>query len=223
MTIQTLGDRIKFLRGEESRPIFAAHFNTSVATIARYEGGDTAPDAEFIKQICDKYSVNSDWLLWGEDRLGVRPATATATYDDSFIVVPKVAAELSAGGGSFLDSVEILEYLSFKKDWAAGKGKLKDLALMSVRGDSMEPIFHDHDLALINLSKTTPYSGGIFAVGFDGVIFLKRLFQEPGKIILRSENDEYADVTINLNDEASVDSVQIIGRAVWWCHDEIVK
>lgn len=66
MTKQDIGNRIRSLRGRESRPSFAGRFGVSVATLARYETGETAPNALFIMSLCEKYGVGTDWLLYGQ-------------------------------------------------------------------------------------------------------------------------------------------------------------
>lgn len=60
-----IGERIKSLREPESRPSFASRFGISVATLARYEGGETSPNADFIMILCENYNVTPDWLIYG--------------------------------------------------------------------------------------------------------------------------------------------------------------
>jgi phage repressor protein C with HTH and peptisase S24 domain len=45
---------------------------------------------------------------------------------------------------------------------------------------------------------------------------------EPGRLIMRSDNGSYSDIVLDYNNQALMDKVKIIGRAVWWCHDEKV-
>jgi len=139
---------------------------------------------------------------------------------DDYVTVPRVAAELAAGAGSFLDSAEVIEELAFRREWLAHKGKIDELVVMNVWGDSMEPTLFDKDIALINLSRTKPHTGHIYAVAHDEALCIKRIVTEPGRLILRSDNSRYADVALNYDDQAKMDKVKIIGRAVWWCHDE---
>jgi len=65
-----IGSRIRLLRGRDSRPAFAGRFGVSVATLARYESSETAPNALFIMQLCEKYGVGTDWLLYGKEAGG---------------------------------------------------------------------------------------------------------------------------------------------------------
>jgi len=64
---KTIGDRIKQLRGRESREAFAEKFSVSKQTIVRYESGQTSPDADFIARLCGLYNVSADWVIHGRE------------------------------------------------------------------------------------------------------------------------------------------------------------
>ena len=68
MANQDFGSRIKTLRGQESRPVFAKRFGFSADTIARYESGETFPGADFISKLCNDYNVSADWLIFGVEK-----------------------------------------------------------------------------------------------------------------------------------------------------------
>jgi transcriptional regulator with XRE-family HTH domain len=65
MKMGNIGERIRSLRGPESRPNFASRFGISVATLVRYEHGETSPNADFIMKLCENYGVTPDWLIYG--------------------------------------------------------------------------------------------------------------------------------------------------------------
>ena len=67
----------------------------------------------------------------------------------SFEVVPKVKARLSAGDGSFDVDQKISEYYSFQTIWLSKKGNPKDMVLMDITGNSMEPELKDGDTVLL--------------------------------------------------------------------------
>ena len=131
-----------------------------------------------------------------------------------------MAVELAAGAGSFLDSKKVIEEIAFRRDWLAKKGQTKDLVVMTVGGTSMEPTLYDKDIALINLSQTKPITGHIYAVAHDEALYIKRLEEQPGRLIMRSDNRAYSDIVLDYDNQAIMDKVNIIGRAVWWCHEE---
>ncbi|UQZ88301.1 hypothetical protein C4J81_03400 [Deltaproteobacteria bacterium Smac51] len=68
----TIGDRIKQLRGRESRDSFSNRFCVSKQTVVRYESGDTSPNADFISMICNSYGVTADWLVFGKDNANIQ-------------------------------------------------------------------------------------------------------------------------------------------------------
>lgn len=65
--MSTLGDRIKALRGDLSQAEFADMSGVSQRTIGHYEKNERQPDAETIKNICSKFKVSADWLLFGNE------------------------------------------------------------------------------------------------------------------------------------------------------------
>ncbi len=89
---------------------------------------------------------------------------------------------------------------------------------MDVSGDSMEPDIKSGDMVLIDQSQTDIVIGRIYAVGIEEGIVVKALDIAPGKLILRSKNPAYAPLEVDLRGDLK-DSVRIIGRIVWWCHE----
>ena len=59
------------------------------------------------------------------------------------------------------------------------------MVLMRVSGDSMEPEIRDGDVVLLDQSKTRIVPGKMFAVGFEESIYIKRIDNLPGKVILK--------------------------------------
>jgi phage repressor protein C with HTH and peptisase S24 domain len=147
-----------------------------------------------------------------------------APIDDpgEYAHIPLVRAQVSAGSGFALEDYENedIDYVAFRRNWLVTQGNPKNFRLMEVKGDSMEPLICDSDVVLFDFSRTALRPGKIFAVAFDGHIYLKRLFAEPGRLILRSENKIHADVVVELDDRHQADKVTIIGQAICWFHTE---
>lgn len=136
------------------------------------------------------------------------------------IYVPKVEARLSAGTGSLEVSDNIKGYFGFRSDWLRRKGCPSQMVLMVVTGDSMRPTLENGDMALINLAQTEVISGGIYAVGLEDSVVVKRLERLPGKLVLVSDNrSAYAPRELDMTDESVNNSVRIIGRVLWWCRE----
>lgn len=65
--MNSLGDRLKSLRGGTPREKYAPKLGVSLTTIANYEGERRSPDAVFLQKILEIHKhVNPTWLLTGE-------------------------------------------------------------------------------------------------------------------------------------------------------------
>ena len=62
----SLGERIKEIRGKESRAAFAARFAIHANTLLRWENNERQPDAEFLIKIIRECKITPEWLLLGE-------------------------------------------------------------------------------------------------------------------------------------------------------------
>jgi len=62
----TIGERIKQIRGKESRKLFCEKLDIGVSTLVNYEKDVRVPDATLIGKICDTYNITADWLIFGK-------------------------------------------------------------------------------------------------------------------------------------------------------------
>lgn len=62
----TIGKRIRLLRGKRSQLEFANVVGIHKSTIGRYERDECSPPADEIKKICETLSVNAEWFLFGD-------------------------------------------------------------------------------------------------------------------------------------------------------------
>ena len=240
-----IGERIRALMGPDSPADFAEKVGVTVRALNNYLAG-RMPKAEVRKRICAAYGVTPMWLFQGCGPMHEHGKTADTsaascgqpavtagrgedeTADVSVIApdgvqtiyVPKVEARLSAGTGSLEVSDNIKGYFGFRSDWLHRKGCPTQMVLMSITGDSMRPTLENGDLALVNLAQTDVVSGGIYAVGVDDSVLVKRLDKRPGKIVLVSDNrDAYAPQELDMTDEIVRESLRVIGRVLWWCRE----
>jgi len=210
--------RLKEATNTNSDAELALALGLQPSAISAARGRGVVPPA-WIINIANGYKASADWLAFGGGFKKEPQGRNQPFWEMDYIKVPRVATELAAGSGSFLDSTEITEELAFRRDWLAHKGQMKDLVVMTIYGDSMEPTLYEKDLALINLSQIKPHTGQVYAVSHDEALYIKRLVCEPGRIIMRSDNSRYADIVLDYDNQAIMDKVKIIGRAIWWCHD----
>ncbi len=136
-----------------------------------------------------------------------------------FCTVPLVAAKLSAGGGSLETEGIVLQRMAFRRQWLQRRGRVESMVLMRVHGDSMEPYIQDGDLALIDTSQKAIIPYAVYAVGVDDGIYVKAVETLPGqRLVLRSFNERYAPIDIDMRGDLA-ESVRIIGKVLWWCHE----
>lgn len=221
----TFGERIRKVRAERSLAEFAAGFGIHKNTLSRYERDEGVPDADFLARLCRAYRINPAWILTGEgpERLpeadGVGPAgppDAAALDSSLYVYIPLYNVVASGGDGSFLDDEEVVDSLAFKREWVRNelRSNPKDLVLVQMTGESMEPTLGRDDVLLVNRRKEPARSDGIYLIRSGDALLVKRLqFLPDGKLRVISDNPAYEPFTVDLASEES--GVKILGRVVW--------
>jgi phage repressor protein C with HTH and peptisase S24 domain len=130
-------------------------------------------------------------------------------------LVPVYAVQASAGPGALV-SEEYQEYsLAFPPSYlkTLTSSSPKNLSIISVKGESMEPTLLDNDIVLLDLSKTNLSYDGLFVIRFDDALHVKRVGRSPkkGHITIISDNkDLYPPMT------AAVADLEPVGRVLWY-------
>ena len=135
---------------------------------------------------------------------------------EGFLSVREIDVRASAGAGAFHDGLE-----ESKETWLFPepvvrhefRARPQDLHIITIDGDSMEPLLSTGDRILIDSSQRVPVPPGIFVI-WDGMgLVAKRVEHvpqsEPPKIVIKSVNPEYQTY------ERGADEVNIIGRVIW--------
>jgi SOS-response transcriptional repressor LexA len=65
------------------------------------------------------------------------------------------------------------------------------LVAVKVKGDSMQPLMYEGDIAVVNTTDKARKSGGVFAMNYNGQAVIKRLKYERREWYLTSENPEF--------------------------------
>lgn len=133
-----------------------------------------------------------------------------------FSVVSEIDVRASAGPGAVHEGLE-----ETKATWLLPeplirhelRAKPEDLRMITVDGDSMEPLLSSGDRILVDTNQRVPVPPGIFVI-WDGMgLVAKRIehvpSSDPPKITVRSVNPEYSPY------ELTGEEVNIVGRVVW--------
>ena len=124
---------------------------------------------------------------------------------------------LAAGAGAIPDREDLVEPLSLPSDWLQAHGlNIRHVCLVNVWGDSMVPTLNDGDGVFVNLARTQPRSGRIYALRTTDGTVVKRLRKRQGQWWAVSDNPEVDPHLIEEGDEVIG---EIAGRADPEKHD----
>ncbi|WP_126398278.1 XRE family transcriptional regulator [Blastochloris tepida] len=186
---------------------FARRCELEDSSIRQWKKGPSLPSIEKALQLARACGVSVEWLFGGDSE---------NSSDGKLVNIPKADFRASAGPGSLVLSQDhgslamprhILERLILRPEHA--------LALIA-EGNSMAQTIGDGDLLLIDRSddgRRRPLaSGSVYALTVDDEAFVKRIYREPGRLVLHSDSGA---PDIPVDDSRTV---RIIGRVVWVGH-----
>jgi transcriptional regulator with XRE-family HTH domain len=64
--METIGQRLREVRGGMTQAEFASQLGVVSKTISRYESNETVPDGAFLLKLKDMFDISPDWLLLGK-------------------------------------------------------------------------------------------------------------------------------------------------------------
>jgi phage repressor protein C with HTH and peptisase S24 domain len=213
-TFNTFYKRTSEALGIRSQLELAEKLGLNRSAISQAKKKKIIPD-KWILNLYRLHGVNPDWIETGKGQVFLKHK-GKGNLEPEHIVVPKVKARLSAGGGSFETNSDVTDHYLFQREWLGHKGRADKMVLMDVFGNSMEPELKNGDTVLIDGSQKDILAGLLYAVGIDDTIMVKRVEKYPGKLVLRSDNKEYAPIML---DNKDMNSVRIIGKVVWVCRN----
>lgn len=133
--------------------------------------------------------------------------------------MPRYAVEASAGHGALPGDEETTGFYAFNRKWLARRGLNPDrLAIISVKGDSMEPGFCHNDLILVDQAQDQPTDGLVFVFRLGAELFVKHVQRLPdGGMQLISANKLYPPIVVDAG--KAKNGFQVIGRVVASMHE----
>ncbi|WP_027187163.1 LexA family transcriptional regulator [Desulfovibrio cuneatus] len=204
------------------------------SAITQAKNRDAVPH-KWILALARRYQLSPDWLEFGkgtpspaapvqsapgvpnsqktQQAVAHRP---TRQPSQEMVHVPLISATLCAGAGSFEVEGAVLAKHPFPYSFLSPMGTPSAMVFMHVMGDSMEPFILDGDMVLVDQAQHQPARQGVYAVGFEDAIYVKRLECAQNAVRLLSDNPEYAPIEI-MGDE--LHSFRILGKVVWLCRD----
>lgn len=208
--IRSARERLKL-----TRKAFSEAIGISVSKLQSIEDGRQRVDHVVLAAISDCFEISTNWLLKGgiDEESDDNPAS-------SFVQIPRYSVSASAGNGSsFVSEPMDITYYAFSLQWIKRRGlDPKELQIIEVKGDSMEPKLWDGDLILIDRTQNEPRDGRAFVVRvWDEFVVKKVQITGQSAISLISANSDYPprELKLPLDDR----DFQIIGQVVASMHE----
>lgn len=219
--MDNLADELRMIRRKtgKSQKDFADILGIPQTTWSNYEVGKANPPLKILKKLSDlgykipslttgvvsdikaQKIISENTLYKKQDN---KKDSITAKIKETDFVIPIMQHKLSAGKGQITSDEETpAGYIAVPQSL---KRYGKNLAALYVDGDSMEPTLRRGDLIVCD---SCGWDGeGIYAIQMNGEGFVKRLSQQPGKIVVISDNPKYN----SWEEPVESENLRIIGR-----------
>lgn len=218
----TLAERLKTARESSGydQKTMAEQLGISFRSWQDYELGKSVPGGKVFEALV-KLGFNANWVLIGAGEMkpdgskDPRHVTNATEPNEGFVQIPRYEVSASAGGGAVIHSEQIVDHLTFKADWVRNALGIpvSDLALINVKGDSMEPTLSNGDVILIDMGKDGFDDNAVYVLRLNGTLLVKRVKRNfDGSVLVSSDNAMYPPDTIK---DDMVDTLNVVGRVVW--------
>jgi phage repressor protein C with HTH and peptisase S24 domain len=145
-----------------------------------------------------------------------RPRLKSVPEREGFAAVSEIDIRASAGPGALHEGLEEAKSVWLFPDSVIRhefRARTEDLRIITIDGDSMEPLLSSGDRILIDTAQRVPVPPGIFVV-WDGMGLVAKRIEHvinsaPPRVLIKSINPEYQSY------ERDAEEVNIVGRVVW--------
>lgn len=206
-------DRVKTELGLLNDAALARALGVSPKKLAVWKLRNFIPLKELVT-LCSQHELSLSLIVLGKDTSrdhGIA-SEERAGYSENFVLIPQVRGEIGAGGHLLPDDTVELQ-IAFRKEWIQRRGDPKQMSLIRVSGDSMEPTLQSGDLALVDRGKNyVDPQGGIYAIAIDQAIMIKRIqvLHPSMRLKVISDNARYESI------ETDSEKLLINGKVIWF-------
>ena len=202
----------------------AKRLNTTKQTISRYEKGDRKANQDMLFELCDIFGVSIDDFFPSQNETLQSPTTSPIQTIYDQLHQPRQAKVLNYAERQLKEQkneeetkenevsevIQLYSYDYYDHPASAGTGQyLNDVRVeqielpvdvdadfvIPIKGDSMEPDYHDGDLVFIQTS--VELNNGVIGVfSYNGDGYIKQLVIDKEQAYLHSLNPEYKDMPI---------------------------
>ena len=215
----------------------AKRLNTTKQTISRYEKGDRKANQDMLFELCDIFGVSIDDFFPSQNEALQAPTTSSIQIIYDELNPPRQVKVLNYAKrqlneqknkeetkeNEVSEAIQLYSYDYYDHPASAGTGQyLNDVRVerielpvdidadfvIPIKGDSMEPDYHDGDLVFIQTS--VDLNDGVIGVfNYNGDAYIKQLVIDKDQAYLHSLNPAYKDMPITSDTD-----FRIIGEVV---------
>lgn len=128
-------------------------------------------------------------------------------------LLPVYDVDVSAGPGAYVEAENHIANMAFDPRYLREIDASKELSIVRVKGESMEPTLVDNDIVLVDHSKRSLNWDGLFVLRYGDATQVKRIGRSGKRdhvTILSDNRDLYPPV------EAAVEDVDVVGKVLWY-------
>jgi hypothetical protein len=220
-----IGNQIKTFRKSAgfTQDELAKRLNTTKQTISRYEKGDRKANQDMLFELCDIFGVSIDDFFPSQNETLQSPTTSPIQTIYDQLAPPRQEKVLTYAEKQLNEQrnegtqpnevsevIQLYSYDYYDHPASAGTGQyLNDVRVqrielpvdidadfvIPIKGDSMEPDYHDGDLVFIRTS--VELNDGVIGVfNYNGDAYIKQLVIDKDQAYLHSLNPAYKDMPI---------------------------
>lgn len=213
--MESLGCKIRRLRGERSQESFGALVGAAQTSVSRWESDKQWPEHDQLIALANLAGESVEEFTGVACRPAPPETAPPPQASDGVVMVPVYDLSLSAGPGAWCDDEPSPAWMEpFDPRWLRRITATSPdrLALVRVAGDSMEPTLHDGDQILLDLSVSRVTRDGIYGLRIGADLLVKRVTVDPrsGRLAISSDNQIY----VAYGDVAQSE-IRVVGRVVW--------
>lgn len=219
-----VGNRIRIAIGSKYPLLkdFCEAVGISDRTLHHYLSEKRGVSTDFLTTLTEHIGVSASWVLTGKGSMFISDDEQNGHADQAnFVPIPRYEVEAAAGDSSLVDDETQTGFYAFNRSWLDRRRLSPDqLAVISVRGDSMTPLLTEGDLILVDQSQKEILDGVTYVVRLGNDLLVKYVQRiSPDAISLLSENRRYPPREITIADMD--DQAAIVGRVVASMHEWI--
>jgi phage repressor protein C with HTH and peptisase S24 domain len=205
-----LGGRIAKARSaaKMTQIVLGEQINASQAAVAGWEIGRNEPSLDMIEKIAVKTRTDPAWLAFG------RAQTSALVDGERYVSIAVFDIDAAAGDGAIADDERAIGHKLFEADLirALTRSPPSRLAVIRVRGDSMQETLFNGDHVLVDLDQRHVAREGIYVINVEQSLQVKRISMHPKTKLLTVSSDNPRYPTY---DDLTVDDIAVVGRAIW--------